>query len=99
GDLAALTNAPSATPTNAIEIGSDNGNAGGANFLFLGQTNAFFIDSIGVGKLKTTSSLLFNSLFSNPSAYFRGQSGGSSRVKAWFIGDMASSGSSSSQAV
>lgn len=99
GDLGALTNTPASTPTNALEIGSDNGNAGGQNFLFLGQSNAFFIDSIGVGKLKTTSSILFNSIFSNPNAYFRGQSGGSSRVRAWFIGDMASSGSSSSQAI
>jgi pectin methylesterase-like acyl-CoA thioesterase len=93
----AITATP-ATPTNSIDVGSDNGNAGGVNFLFLGQTNAFFIDSIGVGSLKTTASMLFNSAFANPAAYFRGTNGDSSRVRFWTIGDMSSSGSSSSQA-
>src|SRR5207237_1337048 len=84
------------TPTNALEIGADNGNAGGANFLFLGQSNAIFAESIGVGKLKTTSSMLFNPGFASPVAYFRGLNG--DRVKFWSIGDMASSGSSSANA-
>lgn len=84
-----------ATPTNSIQIGSDNGNAGGVNFLFLGQSNQFFIDSIGVGCLKTTASMLFNSGLNNPVAYFRGTNGASSRIRFWTIADMSSSGSSS----
>ena len=86
------------TPTNSIQIGSDNGNTGGVNFFFLGQTNAFFIDSICVGALKTTSTMLFNPVFANPVAFFRGTGGSSSRIRFWSIGDMASSGSSSAGA-
>ncbi len=98
-DITSLTNTSVSVTTNAIEVGSDNGNAGGPNFLFLGQSNAIFSDSIAVGKLKTTSSMLFNAAFGNPTALFRGQAGGANRVKFWLIGDMASSGSSSSQAL
>lgn len=87
-------NALTATPTNAITVGSDNGNAGGVDFLFLGQSNEFFIDSIGVGTLKTTASMLFNTGLSSPVAYFRGTNGPNSRVRFWTIGDMSSSGSS-----
>lgn len=87
-----------ATPTNAIEIGSDNGNAGGTDFLFLGQSNEFFIDSIGVGCLKATASMLFTPGLNNPVAYFRGTGGASSRIRFWTIADMSSSGNSSSTA-
>ncbi len=92
--VATITNSTS-TPTNAIEVGGDNGNTGGADFLFLGQTNTFLVDSIGVGKLKTTASMLFNPAFSNPVAVFR-TTNGVDRVRWWTIGDMWSSGSSSS---
>ena len=84
-----------ATPTNAIQIGADNGNAGGVDLFFLGQSNQFFIDSIGVGTLKTTASMLFNPGLNSPVAYFRGTSGSTSRIRFWAIGDMSSSGSSS----
>ena len=87
-----------ATPTNSIQIGSDNGNAGGVNFFFLGQSNIFNIDSIGVGCLKTTATMLFNVGLNNPAAYFRGAVGGNSRIRFWTIGDMASNGSSSATA-
>jgi hypothetical protein len=87
-----------ASPTNSIQIGMNNGNAGGTDFLFLGQSNQFFIDSIGVGCLKTTATMLFNSGLNNPVAYFRGTNGDSSRVRFWTIGDMSSSGSSSANA-
>ena len=90
-----ITNGTSSTPTNSIEIGSDNGNAGGVDFLYLGQTNGFFIDSIGVGTMKATATMLFNSGLINPTAYFRGTNGSGSRVRFWTIGDMSSSGSSS----
>ena len=88
-------NALTSTPTNSITVGSDNGNAGGVDFLFLGQSNEFFIDSIGVGTLKTTASMLFNTGLSSPVAYFRGTNGPGSRVRFWTIADMSSTGSSS----
>jgi pectin methylesterase-like acyl-CoA thioesterase len=84
-----------AIATNAIVVGCDNGNAGGVDYLYLGQTNGFYIDSIGVGTLKTTGSMLFNPGFANPTAYFRGTGGATSRIRFWTIGDMSSSGSSS----
>lgn len=83
------------TPTNSIEIGANNGNAGGVDLFFLGQSNEFSIDSIGVGTLKTTASMLFNTGLNNPGAYFRGPGGDPNRVRFWTIGDMSSSGSSS----
>ena len=92
----AITNGVTATPTNSIEIGANNGNAGGVNMFFLGQSNMFFIDSIAVGTLKTTATMLFNTGLNNPIAYFRGTGGASSRIRFWSVGDMASSGSSSS---
>ncbi|MEY4387461.1 MAG: hypothetical protein RLY20_2744 [Verrucomicrobiota bacterium] len=85
--------------TNSIQVGLNNGNNGGPNFLFLGHVNTINCDSIGVGKAKTTSSMLFNPAFSSPSAVFRGASGGSSRVSFWAIGDMSDSGTSSGSAV
>ncbi|HWD18780.1 MAG TPA: pectinesterase family protein [Verrucomicrobiae bacterium] len=90
--------APGVTLSAGVEVGLDNGNAGGVNFLYLGQSNAFFVDSVAVGKSKTTSTLLFNPAFtnSNPFAYFRGTNGPASRVTHWSIGDMADSGSSTS---
>jgi hypothetical protein len=87
-----------ALPTNAVVVGCDNGNAGGVDYLYLGQTNGFYIDSIGVGTLKTTASMLFNPGFVNPTAYFRGTNGGTARVRFWTIGDMSSSGSSTANA-
>ena len=91
-----IASSTAATPTNAIQIGADNGNAGGINYFYLGQSNEFFMDSIGVGCLKTTSTMLFNSGLNNPVAYFRGTGGATSRVRFWTVGDMSSSGSSSS---
>lgn len=87
-----------ATAASAIDVGEADGNAGGVNFLFLGQSNAIFADSICVGKTKSFASLLFHPTFSNPTAYIRGTNGVNSRVTFWSIGDMQSSGSSSSQA-
>jgi pectin methylesterase-like acyl-CoA thioesterase len=87
--------------TNAIEIGTGNAGNLGANFLYLGLTNGIFTDSIGVGMVKATGApggfLGFNPAFtnSNPTAYFRGISGPSSRVSFWGIADNGRSGSSS----
>ena len=87
----------SAPITNSIQVGLNNGNNGGLNFLLLGESNAINCDSIGVGKSKTVSTLAFNPAFTNnsPTAVFRGAAGGSSRVTFWSIGDMSDSGSSS----
>jgi fibronectin-binding autotransporter adhesin len=77
-----------------IDVG-DNTQAGASpglpNILLLGQTNAFFADSVAVGRGKSYvgggSSMLFNSSFANPVAYFRGTNGSASRVGTWTIGD------------
>ena len=78
-----------------IDIG-DNTQAGGAptiaSMLLLGQTNTILADSIAVGRGKTDlngASLHFNGSFTSPVAYFRGASGGASRVASWSIGDGA----------
>ena len=87
-----------------IEIGNgaDNSASSVSSFLYLGQTNVFFIDSIGVGKSKSSAagaSMLFNPAFPSPVAYFRGTNGTSSRVSFWAVGDNATSGSTSSGAI
>ena len=76
-----------------IDVG-DNTQAGGTptipSVLRLGQTNAFFADSIGVGRGKTDGtgcSIVFNSSFANPVALFRGAGGVGSRMGLWSIGD------------
>ena len=86
---------------NALEIGHNPGNNPGTrNFLYLGITNAFFLDSIGIGKSKASTAaactMLFNPNFlgSAPAAYFRGTAGDASRVTWWALGDMSSSASS-----
>jgi hypothetical protein len=92
----AKTNTITATPGSAspqIDVGDNTQSQGSAaipSILLLGQTNAFFADSIAVGRGKTDttgSSMLFNSSFANPTAYFRGTSGAASRVGTWSIGD------------
>ena len=90
-----------ANATNALELSRNPGNnAGGVSFLYLGRSNTFYVDSIGVGRDKASASaagwLGFNPAFtnSNPTAYFRGTGGDSSRVTWWGIGDMNASGSS-----
>ena len=86
-----ITLAGSTSPQ--IDVG-DNTQAGGTptipSVLRLGQTNAFFADSIGVGRGKTDGtgcSIVFNSSFANPVALFRGTGGAASRVGLWSIGD------------
>jgi fibronectin-binding autotransporter adhesin len=92
----ARTNVITATAGSAspqIDVGDNTqpqGSAGIPSILLLGQTNAFFADSIAVGRGKTDntgSSMLFNSSFASPTAYFRGTSGAASRVGTWSIGD------------
>lgn len=83
----------------SIEVGYNGASsAGGANFLYLGLTNAIYANSIRVGGTKGTSALMaFNPAFTNqnPTAVFRGTNGGSTRLQFWSAGDMGQRGSSS----
>jgi hypothetical protein len=78
-----------ATNALAIDVGDDDGNAGMACALYLGQTNAIFGDAIGVGRQKPTGTMQFNpNLTGNntrPAAFFRGAN--ASRIATWSIGD------------
>ena len=59
--------------------------------LNLGVTNAFFVDTMRIGKQKATNNLVrFNPAFTgaNPIAFFRGTNGLASRVTTWSIGDV-----------
>lgn len=90
----------------AIEVGNGADNSiGAASSILLGMSNGFYIDSIGVGKSKSSgaaAAMKFNPAFTNlspaPTAYIRGTSGTSSRVTFMAIGDNATGGSSSSGA-
>ena len=81
-----------------IEVGRSGSNNGNGSRLYLGQTNGIFASSLSVGMEKETGcQLLFNSIFTEPSAYIRG-SDGSSRMNLWAIGDgEANSGTTSCQ--
>lgn len=74
----------------SIEMAKNNGNGGGTCYLYLGQVNVLFIDSLAVGREKSHAWMGFNPLFTNasPGVVMRGNSGGASRVKWWGIGDM-----------
>jgi hypothetical protein len=82
-----------ATPQ--ICVGDNHSNGGGTDYLYFGQANCIFADSITIGGEKATGTLLFSSRFSNPTAYFRG-SDGVSRVTGWTIGDDSGQSTSSS---
>ncbi len=97
----------SGTRTNAIEISKNPSNNGGVpSYLYLGQMNTMYLDSVGIGRDKNNGSAVwgwmgFNPAFTNnnPSAYFRGVGGPLSRVTWWAVGDGAGSGSSSNGGV
>jgi pectin methylesterase-like acyl-CoA thioesterase len=100
--LATYLSTPGQAP--AIELSHNPGNnAGILSYLLLGQTNAFFIDSIAAGRTKASANsagiVQFNSAFSSPVAFFRGTAGNSSRVTWWSIGDMSTSTSTSQVSV
>ncbi len=88
----------------AIEVGNGADNSiGSASTLYLGLNNSFFIDSLGVGKSKSTSGhalMAFNPVFTNssPVVTLRGTNGSSSRVTFFSIGDNVTGGSTSSGA-
>src|SRR6185369_5729843 len=68
------------------------------NFIFLGQENSIFADSIIIGRRKAMATLKFKPGFVNPSAYFRAADG-SSRINAWSIGDGATLNASTSASI
>ena len=89
---------------NGIELARNPGNNAGSTTkccLYLGITNVFNVDSIGVGRDKSdanaNASMLFNPAFSanNPVAYFYGVTGLGSRVTWWGVGDANASSSTS----
>jgi fibronectin-binding autotransporter adhesin len=85
--------------TPSLYLGFNNGNGGNPSILYLGQTNAIFGNSITVAADKQTGvQLTFNPTFTgaNPVAYFRGASGGASRVSAWIMGDNSGQGTTGS---
>jgi autotransporter-associated beta strand protein len=65
------------------------GGGNGSGQLFLGQSNALFVDGITMGISTSGSDLImFNPAFNNnPVAYVRGILGGASRVTLWSLGD------------
>jgi autotransporter-associated beta strand protein len=80
------------TTTPALNLGDavSNGGANSPNNIQLGQTNAFFVDTITVGHSKAYSTLQFNPALagSNPVLYLRGRS--ATRVAALALGDNSS---------
>src|SRR5581483_8929088 len=86
--------------TNSITALSSGGSAGidlgdmitfndaAYNYLYLGQTNAIFADTITTGGPKAHALMAFNPAFTNnPAVYIRGTNGSASRVTTWGVGD------------
>jgi hypothetical protein len=73
----------------ALVVGGSSGSGAGTGQLYLGQTNALYVDGIVMGASTSTADLIqFNpTLINNPVAYIRGISGDSSRVTVWSLGD------------
>jgi autotransporter-associated beta strand protein len=78
------------TPTLDIGDAISNPNTLTTNLLQLGQTNALFIDTIGIGRTKQNGTVKFNPAFTgnNPALYLRGKS--ATRVGTLAIGDYSS---------
>jgi autotransporter-associated beta strand protein len=94
----ARTNTIFTSGSPGICVADNNSNNGGQNFIYLGQTNAIFTDSITIARQKGTATLRFNPAFANPSAFFRA-SDGVSRINAWNIADNSAQSTSSSSSI
>jgi autotransporter-associated beta strand protein len=57
------------TGNSGIVIGDCNGNAGSASFIYLGQVNTISADTIGIGRQKVNSTILFNPIYANVAPY------------------------------
>lgn len=93
--------------TNAIEVvyvGPGN-HANVRSFLYLGISNAIYVDNLCIGKSKASSAAAGTMKFNpnvigyQPVAYFRGSGGDTTRVTWWAIGDMAGYGSTAQVAI
>jgi autotransporter-associated beta strand protein len=77
------------TGNSGIVVGDCNGNAGSASLIYLGQVNTISADTIGIGRQKVNSTILFNPLYANvapyPAVTFQGFS--SSQVSIFDVGD------------
>jgi autotransporter-associated beta strand protein len=90
------TNEVTVTGSPGILAGDNNSNNGGQHFIYLGQENWIFADSITIARQKATATLRFNPAYPNSTAVFRA-SDGESRVSNWNIADhLLQSNSSSS---
>ena len=91
----------------AIDISENPSNGTGSgndptpltSYLYLGQSNALFADSLAVGRSKGAGMLTFNPVFlpSNPMLYLRGAT--ASRVNTFSVGDQSALGSSNQRCV
>jgi hypothetical protein len=76
-----------------FEVGDSSGGAFTApgSSLYLGMSNAFYVDTVRFGKQKATNNIIrFNPVFTNlavPTAYFRDTNGPATRVATWTIAD------------
>ncbi|HTV41154.1 MAG TPA: autotransporter-associated beta strand repeat-containing protein, partial [Candidatus Sulfotelmatobacter sp.] len=90
-----FTGASSSSSPN-LDIGDNSGNNGPGSALYLGQTNVFWVNDIGMGLKKQNSGsggqMLFNTSFNNPVACFYGTNGPGSLVATWAIGDGQATG-------
>ncbi len=87
-----FTGASSSSSPN-LEIGFNSSNNGPPSYLYLGQTNLFYVNDIGMGLQKQNGTEMeFNSAFNNPVAYFYGTNGVGSLVSTWAIADGQATG-------
>ena len=91
----AKVNTVTATGSPGILVGDNSSNSGGQDYIYLGQDNSIFADTITIGRQKASGTLAFNPGFTNPFALFRGADG-VSRVATWLVGDNSPQSSSSS---
>jgi autotransporter-associated beta strand protein len=79
----------------AVDVG-DSINNGATNYIYLGQTNAIFADSMTIANSKASSTMIFNPALagSNPTLFLNGNT--NSRVNTLAIGDFSAQAASSS---
>ena len=93
-----FTGASSSTSPD-LDLGANSSNNGPPSFLYLGQSNLFYINDIGIGLLKQNGTEMeFNSAFNSPSAYFYGTNGPGSLVSTWAIADGQATGGTTTTA-
>ena len=73
------------TLSGSFLVADTGNNAGGQNYLYLGQTNAVFADAVSVALSKALGQVYFNSTFANPVLYLRGKT--ATRVGNFRIAD------------